>query len=144
MNTMKTILRDLEGEYTIRVMDLPEGSRGFVLFDADDHANIYINARLSPAEQRKAADHELRHVANNDIYNDEDIRSIEARADGSPDPQPVPVPETPTVKQLDMLLPPLVKGPVPPQPLTDRQHTILTRAIADLDRFLFDDFELDY
>lgn len=73
---------ELEGEYIIRVMDMPECLNGMVKYDENDFANIYINAHLSPEGRRKAADHELTHVINDDLHNDDPIEVIEARADG--------------------------------------------------------------
>lgn len=77
----KRIPTELEGEYTIRLVDLPVAAHGFVTYDDDDFANIYINARLSHDMQRETAEHEIDHVINDDIHSEADIRTIEHRAD---------------------------------------------------------------
>lgn len=64
-------------EYCVRVMDLPCGVRALVSFDAEGFPNIYVNARMSREEQRKAIDHEMRHIRRNDAYSDEGIRAVE-------------------------------------------------------------------
>ena len=82
MSMRKTIPPELEGEYVIRVMDLPVSSKGFVIYDDDDFANVYINARMNNETQHIASDHEIDHMIYDDIHNNDDIRTIEARADG--------------------------------------------------------------
>lgn len=77
---MKNIPTELEGEFIIRVMDMPYGSNGVVIYDDDDFANIYINARSGSIQQKKTAKHELDHVEHDDIHSDEDIAAVEARA----------------------------------------------------------------
>ena len=83
---MKRIPPELEGEYLIRIVDMPEFMNGMVKYDEDDFANVYINARLNIEGRRKAADHELTHVINDDLHNDDPIEVIEARADKKPSP----------------------------------------------------------
>ncbi len=78
--TKRTLL-DLEGEYAIRLMDMPPHAHGIVVYDDEGFANVYINAHLTAAQQKDAADHELDHIAHDDINSDEDIRAVEARAD---------------------------------------------------------------
>lgn len=77
---MKRTLTEIEGEYIIRVMDLPICSKGFVVYDDNDFANVYINARYSHSTQTKAIKHEIDHIIHDDIHNQDDIRTIEARA----------------------------------------------------------------
>ena len=77
---MKTIPPELEGEYTVRVMDMPVSTPGFVTYDEDDHANIYLNARYSREKNRRTAAHELTHVLHDDIHNADPIQVIESRA----------------------------------------------------------------
>ena len=83
---MTTIPPEFEGEYTVRIVDMPVASPGLVLFDDDDHANVYLNARYNRETNENTADHELIHLLNDDIHNDDDIRTVEARADGLPAP----------------------------------------------------------
>lgn len=80
---MKMIPPELEGEYTVRVMDLPASTPGFVTYDEDDHANIYLNAHYNRETNRHTADHEFTHILNDDIHNLYDIRTVESRANQS-------------------------------------------------------------
>lgn len=70
----------LLGNYCVREIDLPCTCYGFVLFDPDDFASIYINARLTSAWKRRVFWHEVRHILNDDIHNGDSIRYIEKRA----------------------------------------------------------------
>ena len=65
-------------EYHIRQIDLPYTVKALVSMGEDGFYNVYVNSRLSAEEQYKAAAHELRHIARDDFYNAQDIRSIEA------------------------------------------------------------------
>lgn len=58
-------------------MDLPHSVKAFVAMDDDGFYNIYINSKLSREEQRRAAAHELNHIALDDFYNNKDIRTVE-------------------------------------------------------------------
>lgn len=135
MNTRKTIPPELEGEYLIRVMDLPDGSRGFVLYDDDDFANVYVNARLNDVARKKAADHEMEHVINDDIHNDDDIRAVEARADGF-DRRLREIPRL--MKARDLMPPSPSRKKVK---LSPRQIEALKRCIASLDDAYFKGIE---
>lgn len=152
---------ELEGEYIIRVMDMPECLNGMVKYDENDFANVYVNAKLNAEERQKAADHELTHVINDDIHNDDPIEVIESRADAHATPRHrLP----PLFKASDLLPPsqslfqaaePPVQGKVPPKgaeevvphnPIPDpasqlspHQTAVLLRAISDLDDWLFRD-----
>lgn len=65
-------------EYCVRLIDLPCGVRALVQFDAEGFPNIYVNARISQEEQRKAIAHELRHIQRDDAYNGLSIQEVEA------------------------------------------------------------------
>lgn len=67
----------IDGDYTVRMINLPGDIHGAVRLSDDGFANIYINDQLSPDAKRKAFDHEVKHIENNDFYNDKDIRDIE-------------------------------------------------------------------
>ena len=71
----------LPDSYTIRKVDMPDGSEGAISESPDGHINIYINARLSYDGQLKALEHELDHYENDDLHNDDDIQAVECRAD---------------------------------------------------------------
>ncbi len=64
-------------DYCVRLIDLPPHVKGLVQFDETGFANVYINARLSYVEQKKTFKHELKHIRNDDAYNDDDIYSVE-------------------------------------------------------------------
>ena len=157
---------ELEGEYIIRVMDMPECLNGMVKYDENNLANVYINAKLNAEARQKAAEHELTHVSNDDIHNSDPIEVIESRADGHAT-QRHRLP--PIFKASDLLrsntksLPPVGKvgrpkvgsdevpgSPAPPSPiphpapqLSPHQAAVLLRAISDLDDWLFRDTTYD-
>lgn len=53
---------------------------GSVEVDENGFASIFINPRRSHFQQMKTLDHELRHIENDDLYNEEPIQVIETRA----------------------------------------------------------------
>lgn len=63
-------------DYCIRFIDLPVKIKGITVLSSDFY-NVYINARLSYAEQQKAIHHELTHINRDDFYSDADIVEIE-------------------------------------------------------------------
>ena len=67
----------IDGEYTVRMVNLPGDIHGAVRLSEDGFANIYINDQLAPEARRKAFDHEVNHIENDDFYNDKDIHDIE-------------------------------------------------------------------
>lgn len=70
----------IEGaDYFVRVIDFPKGVNrvGFVLLNSDGTYSVYLNARASSYAQKKAMRHEYRHMANDDMFGDKDIRKIE-------------------------------------------------------------------
>lgn len=99
-----------DDEYTVRLIDLPYSVGGMIAESPDGHLNIYINARHGYQKQRKSLRHELRHAENDDLHSDEDIRAIEARADGLPAPlRPIPR----LMRAVDLL--PKTFDPTPPR-----------------------------
>lgn len=73
-------MRLLEGEYAVRVVNLPGDVLGCVKLtrDGSGFPNIYINDQLAPEAKRKAFDHEIRHLENDDFYNDRTIQEVES------------------------------------------------------------------
>lgn len=68
----------LDNSVVVRTMQgIPLHIRGFVRYSCDGWANIYINIGLSLAERKKVYEHEMRHINNNDFYNDKTIYEIE-------------------------------------------------------------------
>jgi len=57
---------------------LPKNIKGFLIEDQGQYI-IYINNRVSLEEQRKAIKHEINHLINNDIKNEDDVKEIERR-----------------------------------------------------------------
>ena len=53
------------------LMDLPPRIRGFVCLGSDFNPCIVINSRLSVEQQKKTWIHEMNHIANGDIDNDD-------------------------------------------------------------------------
>lgn len=119
--TRQTLL-ELEGEYAIRLKDMPPHARGIVIYDDDGFANVYINSRLTAAQQRDAADHELDHIAHDDINTDEDIRAVETRASGLKSRLPASI--LPYLKRASDLLPP---RPIPSPPGPQEPYCWLNR-----------------
>ena len=67
----------IDGEYIVRMVNLPGDIHGAVRLSEDGFANIYINDQLSPQAKMKAYIHEAMHIKNNDFYNDKPINEIE-------------------------------------------------------------------
>lgn len=64
----------------VRVVDFPRdvgGVNGMVLLDESGFYNIYLNARASWFQQRKALRHELNHIENDDFFNGKPIDEVE-------------------------------------------------------------------
>lgn len=169
MKPMNRLPTELEGEVTIRVVDdMPVASPGFAIYDETGHYNVYLNARYNHESNVQTADHELRHILNDDFFNDDDIRTVESRADAHTTQRHLPQ----LFKASDLLrpntksLPPVGKvgrpkvgsdevsgspgSPVPPSPiprsspqLSPHQTAVLLRAISDLDDWLFRDTTYD-
>ena len=137
---------------TVRLVDLPVECGGMVSLSPDGHFNIYLNTRLDRATQREKFLHELRHI----FFNDDDIHTVESRADAQATPRHR---LTPIFKASDLLksrsksLPPMGKVaapsalteevPRPQPPISTRQAAVLVRAINDLDDWLFRDTPYD-
>lgn len=145
---------ELEGEITIRVVDdMPVASPGFVIYDETGHCNVYLNGRYNHESNIQTAIHELRHILNDDFFNNDPIEVVEARADGLP----APLKSIPCLMRARDLIPPSPSLPdqkkeAPSSPLTEedassvpirrpflspRQATVLRRAINDLDAWFF-------
>ena len=70
----------IEGaDYFVRVVEFPRGVNriGFVLLNPDGTYSVYLNAKASSAQKKKAMRHELRHMVNDDLYGEKDIHAIE-------------------------------------------------------------------
>lgn len=67
-------------DYVIRVTSLPCKVNGFVTYDEDARANIYINDRITIERQKQTVLHELWHVWRGDVFGIDDIRTVEGDA----------------------------------------------------------------
>lgn len=66
-----------DGDYCVRMVNMPGDIHGAVRLSEDDFANIYINDQLSPSAKREAFEHEIRHIINCDHTNGKSIKEIE-------------------------------------------------------------------
>lgn len=70
---MTTTKRLVEGQdYVLRCVPFPNcATDGAVMSTPEGIACIFINTRVCPKRQQIALQHELEHLANDDLYNDE-------------------------------------------------------------------------
>lgn len=67
----------------VRYLPFPNSSVKAATFPNDDGSfDVYVNTRLSPAEQKKALEHELEHIRRGHFYSDAPIEQKEAEAEG--------------------------------------------------------------
>ncbi len=143
--------KNMPDDAIVRLIDLPHGIGGAIMEDEDGFVSIYVNARHGHYAQLDDLDHEITHVENNDLHNDDPIEVIEARADGLPSP----LKSIPHLMRASDLLPPsqsLPQAATPPvqgkvaersevgrgrSPISPHQAAVLLRAITDLDAWLF-------
>lgn len=52
----------------IRLIDLPEGIRGFTVKDENEDYNVYINAKLSADVRAETFRHEIDHIRRGHFY----------------------------------------------------------------------------
>lgn len=66
-------------DYFVRLIDFPAdcGCNGALMLNDDGTYSVYINARASEAQKRKAMWHEYNHMANDDMYGDKSVEDIE-------------------------------------------------------------------
>ena len=67
-----------EDEYRVYLMPFPGDILGAVRIDAEGFPSIYINDALSPEAKRRALEHELKHIQNDDFFNGKSIQEVEA------------------------------------------------------------------
>ena len=66
------------GEIIVRVIDMPEAVGAVTVVDENGDYNIYLNARRGDLVREYM--HELKHIQNNDFYNDVPICTAEMGA----------------------------------------------------------------
>ena len=72
--------RLIEGmDYIVRCVPFPNCAVDGAIVSHPDAPCIYINSRISSKRQREALQHELDHLANDDLYSDESAEVIERR-----------------------------------------------------------------
>jgi hypothetical protein len=64
------------------MIPFPGDIQAAVRIDADGYASIYINEQLSPQAKKAAFLHEIRHLQNDDMYNDKSIYEVEGLCQG--------------------------------------------------------------
>lgn len=63
------------GEIIVRVIDMPEAVGAVTVVDENGDYNIYLNGRRGDLVREYM--HELKHIQNNDFYNDMPICAVE-------------------------------------------------------------------
>lgn len=72
--------RLIEGQdYVVRYVPFPNCAADGAVVSHPDIPTIYINSKVCPKRQREALQHELDHLANDDLYSDELAEVIERR-----------------------------------------------------------------
>lgn len=69
MNNKKSLVEGMD--YVLRCVPFPNSATDGAVISHPDIDCIYINSRVCPERQRIALEHELEHLANDDLYNDE-------------------------------------------------------------------------
>ena len=69
---------DAMDDVIIRVIPLPDRTRGLVLDDENGDYNIYVNDSLAYEEQRNTVNHELTHIRRNHLHCDIDVMTAES------------------------------------------------------------------
>lgn len=64
-------------DYFVRYVNLPNEIGGMVTPNEDCTFSIYLNARHTPEQQKESLKHELKHITEDDFYNDRSIEDIE-------------------------------------------------------------------
>lgn len=68
-------------DYFVRQFPMPITIHGFVAPNDDGTFSIYINSNLDTFQQKKALDHELKHIKKDHFYTfDKDIKTVEDEA----------------------------------------------------------------
>lgn len=61
----------------VRIIDLPCTVRGYTALDDEGDYNIYLNARLSPQQQKNAYNHEMKHISRDDWHDSKTVEMAE-------------------------------------------------------------------
>lgn len=66
-----------DGDFVVRLVNLPGSVHGALREDSEGFGNIYINEALGPAARRRAFDHEVLHLVRGDLDSDRPIEEVE-------------------------------------------------------------------
>ena len=65
-------------DFFVRLIDFPTCTAGGMVLPNDDGTySVYLNARTSFDQQRRAYRHEVDHIDSNDLYNGKSIKEVE-------------------------------------------------------------------
>ena len=67
-------------DFVVRGADLPGSIKAFTSVDPEGVANIFINDYMTQRARIQAFSHEYRHLQNNDLWSDVNIRVIEGQS----------------------------------------------------------------
>ena len=67
-------------EVATRLIDLPTTIRAYTVLDTEGNYNVYVNARLNNEARRKAYEHEIDHIKEDDFSRQESVDIIEIYA----------------------------------------------------------------
>lgn len=66
-------------DYFVRIIPFPNyAADGFVVSNGDGTETVFLNANTTYEIQRKAMEHELKHIVNNDLYINKQIKEVES------------------------------------------------------------------
>ena len=75
--TLRKRCLEMTNHIAVYYVDLPPGVKGFTKLLPDDCYAIIINSRLSTTQNERTLEHELNHIASNDLYYEGDVNSLE-------------------------------------------------------------------
>lgn len=67
----------MNDDFNIYFLDMPCKIGATIILENDATYTIYLNSRLSFERQKKALLHEIRHIANDDLYSSLSARLVE-------------------------------------------------------------------
>ena len=71
------------GDIIIRYVKLPASIKAYTLTDDNDDYNVYVNSALNSIEQKKALQHELRHIEGDHFFRGSTVASDEKEAESA-------------------------------------------------------------
>ena len=87
------------GDIIIRLVKMPLSVKAYTLTDTNDDYNVYVNDALDTTQQKKAVEHEMRHIQADHFYRPTTAARDEAEAESTtPAQQPNHNSQPPPVK----------------------------------------------